>query len=70
MTLSAPQRTRILSGKRSRIFFFTNQNNLTVKSPTSRTKERARMPGNNTYQECVKNETDYVTDPLAEWSNS
>jgi hypothetical protein len=49
---------------------FTNQNKNIMKKLPSGTEKGREGQGATPSQECAKNEPIFITDPLAEWSNS
>jgi hypothetical protein len=70
ITIFAPPADAESSPKTLSIFFFTNQNKISMKSPTPRTAQESEGQGTIITQESAKNETKSITDLLAERSNS
>ena len=71
MTLSAPPADAESSPKTLTHFLFHQSKQPYYEKPyPSRTEEEREGQGTTPNQESAKNETDYITDHLAEWSNS
>jgi hypothetical protein len=71
MTLFAPPADAESSPKTLTHFLFhQSKQHYYEKALPSRTEKEREGQGTTPSQECAKNETDYITDPLAEWPNS